>query len=255
MSSNDPFSVAVPQAADAVSASTLVVGHAHLGMAGVTAADYLVRQLDSTQIGHVAPAELPAIAPFEDGVPRHHSRLYNVEEPNLVVLVSELFIPVPYARSFADALIEWTSAHPIEEIVLLHGVPFPHGPEMHEVFHVASPEYADRRLDGSGIEPLEGGFLDGVVGELVTRSLDGAAPDVGVFLTPTHPPGPDVEAAIKLLDAIESIYGFELDESELRELGEQLQQYYTQLADRLATLADREEPLGSHDYPEDRMYM
>ncbi|MEF8814024.1 MAG: hypothetical protein V5A55_09430 [Halovenus sp.] len=31
-----------------------------MGMAGLTTADYLVRNLDSTEIGHVSPEELPA---------------------------------------------------------------------------------------------------------------------------------------------------------------------------------------------------
>jgi uncharacterized protein len=248
-------SVAVDVPAGRETGSTLVVGQSHLGMAGVTAADYLVRQLPSTQIGHVAPADLPAIAPFEDGVPRHHSRLYRLEDADVTVLVGELFIPVGAARSYTDALLAWADERAIEEVVVLHGVPFPHGPDEHEVFHVATPAYRERRLDADTFRPLRGGFLDGVVGELVTRSLDDDAPEAGVFITPTHPPGPDVEAALKLLDAVERLYEFEIDETELRTLGDQLRRYYEQFADRMATMAEGEEPLGSHDYPEDRMYM
>lgn len=70
----------------------------------------------------------------------------------------------------------------------------------------------------------------------------------------THPPGPDIEASLKLLAALETIYGFDIDESELRQLGEQLKEYYEQLAERMATIADQESSTN-HDYPEDRMYM
>lgn len=233
--------------------STLILGLSNLGLAGVTAVDYLVRHLDSTEIGHIAPEDLPAIAPFEDGVPRHHSRLYALDGTDLMVLVGELFIPVPAARPYVDALLEWTDDRGIDELAALHGVPFPHAPEEHDVFHIATPGYRDRRLGGDVFTPLKGGFLDGVVGEVVTRSLDAAAPGAGVFVTPTHPPGPDIEAALRLLDALERIYAFEVDETELRELGEQMQQYYEQLAERMAKPG--EEALGSHDYPEDRMYM
>lgn len=234
--------------------TTLIVGQSNVGMAGVTAVDYLVRNLDSSQIGHVAPADLPAIAPFEDGVPRHHSRLFSLEGTELLALVGELFIPVPAARSYVDALLEWVDERRIDEIAVLHGVPFPHGPEEHAVFTVATPGYRDRRLVDRGIEPLKGGFLDGVVGELVTRSLDEAAPETGVFVTPTHPPGPDIEAALRMLGVLETLYGFDVDETELRDLGEEMNQYYEQLAERMAN-PPGEEPLGSHDYPEDRMYM
>lgn len=235
--------------------TTLVIGQSHLGMAGVTAADYLVRHLDATQVGHIAPEGLPAITPFEDGVPRHHSRLYALAATELTILVGELFVPVGAARPYTDALLEWADDHSVDEIVVLHGVPFPHGPDEHAVFHVATPTYRERRLSDGSIEPLKGGFLDGVVGELVTRSLDESAPEVGVFITPTHPPGPDVDAALQLLAVVETLYGLDVDQTELRELGEQLRQYYEQLAERMAAMAVGGESLASHDYPEDRMYM
>jgi len=253
MSQEDPFSVEEPT--EQASGTTLVVGQSHFGLAGVTAADYLVRHLESTEVGHVTAESLPAIAPFEAGVPRHHSRLYDLDDHPVTVLVGELFVPVPAAREYADAVLEWTSERAIEEIVVLHGVPFPHGPEEHEVFYVATSEFAERRLADQSLQPLKGGFLDGVVGELVTRGLEETTPDTGVLTTPTHPPGPDVDAALKLLAAVENLYGFDVDETELRESGEQLQQHYEQLADRMAAIAEGEEGAGSRDYPEDRMYM
>lgn len=240
---------------DRVTGSTLIVGQSHLGLAGVTAADYLVRHLESEQAGHVATSELPAITPFEEGVPRHHSRLYDVEAADLTVLVGELFVPVTAARAYTDALMSWAADRDVDEIAILHGVPFPHGPEEHEVFHVATPAYRDRRLEDDGFGPLKGGFLDGVIGELLTRSLDDDGLETGVFVTPAHPPGSDVEAALKLLDALESIYGLDVDETELRELGDQLRQYHEQLAERMQAAAEGEAALGSHDYPIDRMYM
>ena len=247
-------SFSVETAAGAAAGTTLVVGQSHLGMAGVTAADYLTRHLDGTEIGHVAPEGLPAIAPFEDGTPRHHSRLYSLDDTQLTALVGELFIPVAAARSYTDALLEWAEGHDVEEIAVLHGVPYPHGPDQHQVFHVATPGYRERRLPEGTFNPLAGGFLDGVVGELVTRSLDESAPETGVFITPTHPPGQDIDASLKLLDALEQLYGFDVDETELREYGEQLQQYYQQLSERMEEMAERDEQ-GSHDFPEDRMYM
>lgn len=250
---NDTFDITVSD--DREVGTTVVIGQSHLGMAGMTASDYLVRHTEATQIGHIVPEGLPAIAPFEEGVPRHHSRLYSITDTDLAVLVGELFIPVDAARSYADALLEWAATQAVDEIAVLHGVPFPHGPDEHEVFQVATPGYRDRRLSKQPYKPLKGGFLDGVVGELVTRSLDDAAPDTGVFITPTHPPGPDVDAALKLLATVETIYGLAVDETELREFGDQIRQYYEGLAERMATLAEGEGRLESHDYPEDRMYM
>ncbi|MFW6003971.1 MAG: proteasome assembly chaperone family protein [Halanaeroarchaeum sp.] len=235
--------------------TSLVVGLSHFGMAGISAADYLVRQTDGEEIGHISPEEFPAITPFQNGEPRHHTRLYHLADADVSVLVGELFVPVWAANAFADAIMDWVESEPIEEIAILHGVPYPHGPDEHSVFHVSTPAYRTRRLDGTDIQPLGGGLLDGVIGELVTRSLDDSAPPVGVYITPAHPPGPDLDAALLLLDAIQDIYDVSVDAEELKRRSEELKQYYTELSDRMQSLSDSEQPLGGRDYPDDRMYM
>lgn len=245
----------VDVAAEETTGRTLVVGQATLGMAGITAADYLVRHADATEIGHLVAGDLPRIAPFEDGVPHHHGRFFSLADLDLTVLVEELFVPVGAARTYADALLGWIADRNVEEIAVLHGIPYPHGPAEHDVFHVATPQYRERRLADRDVPPLKGGFLDGVVGELVTQTLDDPTLRTGVFVTPAHPPGPDVEAALQLLDTLEDVYGFAVDETELRDLGAQLEAHHEQLADRMAALTEGEEGLRSHDYPEDRMYM
>lgn len=250
----DPtFEVRVP--AGQPSGKTLLVGTSHLGMAGVTAADYLVRHVESEQIGHISSHGYPAITPFQDGEPRHPTRLYNLEGTDLSVLIGELFVPVWAAHSFTTALMEWVSSANVEELAVLHGVPFPHGPEEHAVFHVATPQYREQQLAEADIQPLGGGLLDGVVGEIVIQGLDQGTPSVGVYITPTHPPGPDIDASLLLLDAIQEIYGFTVDEEELRARSEELKQYYQELTQRMESLGEGEQSLASRDYPEDRMFM
>lgn len=235
--------------------TTLVLGLSTPGMAGLTAADYLVRHLDGEQIGAVVPHGLPAIAPFEAGVPRHPTRLYDVAGTSLSVLVGELIIPPGVARPFADAVRSWALEVGVEEVAVLHGVPFPHGEHEHEVHYVATAGYRERHFEDAGFKPLAGGVLDGTAGELVTRALDDDELEVGVYVTPTHPPGPDVNAALILIDALEARYDFEVDEAELEQLSDQLRQYYTELADRMETLAQADSSVAARDLPEDRMYM
>ena len=253
MAPDPSFEVSVES--DMPSGKTLLVGLSHLGMAGVTATDYLTKHVDSEQIGHVSAHDFPAITPFQNGEPRHPTRLYNLEGAELSVLIGELFIQVWASHSFANALMEWVSSTDIEEIAVLYGVPFPHGPEEHTVFHVSTPAYREERLDRIDVQPLSGGFLDGVVGEIVTQGLDERAPPVGVYITPTHPPGPDIDASLLLLDTIQEIYEFTVDEEELRERSEELKQYYQELAQRMDPLGEGEQSLAARDYPEDRMFM
>lgn len=234
---------------------TLLVGLSAPGMAGLTAADYLVRNLESDRFGHVAPDTLPAITPVENGVPRHHTRLYNLTDVDMTVLVGELYVPVWAARSFVDAVLEWVDTVDIEEIVILHGVPFPHGPDDHRVFHVATEAYRELRFGDDGPPPMGGGYLDGVPGELMSRRLSSGGPPTGVLTTPAHPPGPDVDAALDFLDTIGDCYDVSVDLQELEDLSGELRKQYAALADRMEELMHSEADLDRREFGEDRMFM
>ena len=240
---------------DTESGQALVVGLAAPGVGGLTAVDYLVRQMAVEQIGHVTPDALPAITPVEAGRPRNHTRLYNLVDVDLTVLVGELFVPTWAARSFVETLLDWVEGVDVEEIAVLHAVPYPHEHSEHAVFYVATDEYRETTLEETAIEPLQGGVLDGIAGELMSRSLAGTAPPVGVYITPVHPPGPDIDASLYLLDALESVYGVSLDLTELEDLSDEIHQYYATLSERLAALEDADESADSREFAYDRMYM
>lgn len=227
---------------------------ANPGLAGLTALDYLVTHTLTDQVGHVATHRLPDITPFTEGEPRYPMRVYTASESDITLLISEIPVPVWAGEALADAVSSWVADHGIEEIGIVYGVPFPHGPEEHIVFHVGTPAFRERRIGDSDIRPLGGGFFDGFVGELLTRSLDGETPATGVLTTPTHPPGPDFESALLFLDAVESLYGLEVDETELRTRSEEMKRYFQELADRMQSI-EQTEHLTSRDHPEDRMYM
>jgi len=245
----------VETTADADLGETLFVSLSGVGLAGLSALDYLARQFELEQIGHVSTHGLPDIAPFEDGQPRHPMRLYSDDDIDATILVTELFVPTWAADSFAEALRTWLTGSSIREVTLLHGVPFPHAPDEHDVFYVANSAYRDRRLEDTEIRPLKGGVFDGVVGELAVWSLAADAPPVGVFVTPTHPPGPDFDAALLFLDALQDVYDFELDEAELRRTAEDRKRHYQELADQLQAMQETDPSRMGRDAPEDRMYM
>jgi uncharacterized protein len=233
---------------------TLLVGMAGLGVAGLTATDYLVTHIENTQIGHVRTRNLPDITPFTDGRPRHPIRLYSAPDSNVTVLISEVFLPPMVADPLADTVLDWANTQGIGEITVLYGAPFPHSEEEHRVFHVATDGYraAHFPTEEPDIGPLAGGFFDGVISELVVRSLDGDAPPTGVLITPTHLPGPDFDAALRLLDALEPVYGIEVTEVELERRAEEMRQYYEELAGRMQAM---QEARQEEEYSSDRMFM
>jgi uncharacterized protein len=225
---------------------TVLAGLSSFGLAGLTAVDFLIEHLDLEQQGHVAIEGLPAITPFTDGRPRHPTRLYSRDDLDLTVLVAELFVPASAGGRFADAVLDWTEGEGVEEVVVIAGIPVPHGPDAHRTFYVATEDYHERRLRDREIPPMGTGFLDGVNAALMLRGLDSPL-GACVYVTPVHAQAPDVDAAIRLVETVEAVYDLGIDPTPLTEFADRVRQYYTDLAARI----EQKET----ETPEDRMYM
>ncbi|WP_135825726.1 proteasome assembly chaperone family protein [Halorussus ruber] len=225
---------------------TVIAGFSQFGLAGLTAVDYLVDRLDFQQVGHISADQLPAITPFENGQPRHHTRVFSHEGAGLSVVVGELFVPPFAAQPFSEAVLEWTESEDVDEIAILHGVSIPHAPEEHQVFYVATDDYLDHRLADTDIPAMGKGFLDGMNAEIMARGMESDL-RTGLFVTPVHAQAPDVEAAIRLLEAVQGTYDLELDTGPLEEFATEVQGYYEELAERLSERTE--------ERPEDRMFM
>jgi uncharacterized protein len=243
----DPTTTADVQITHASDPSDVVLaGFSSFGLAGLTAVDFLVDHLDLELRGHVSAPGLPTITPFTEGRPRHPTRLYSRDDLDVTVLVAELSVPVSAGSAFAEALLDWTETGGVEEVVVLAGVPVPHGPDAHRTFYIATEDYHDRRLTDGDVAPMGTGFLDGVNAALMERGLDSSL-GVCVYVTPVHAQAPDVDAAIRLVETVEAVYDLGIDATPLTAFAERVHRYYADLAARLET----EDP----DTPEDRMYM
>lgn len=230
--------------------NVVVAGFAQFGLAGMTAVDFLKDELDLSETGHVDAHGLPTLTPFEAGRPRHHTRLFSRADLDVTVLVGEMLVPVEAARSFSDAVLDWVEDNDVDEVVVLSGVPVPHGPDEHRTFYVATDDYREYRLSDADVPPMGTGFLDGINGTLVERGMTTDL-RVGVFVTPVHVQMPDVAAAIRLVDVVERLYDVEVDTEPLAAFGREVAEYYTGLQERMQRQADADD----RQMPEDRMFM
>ncbi|VTT85978.1 COG2047: Uncharacterized protein (ATP-grasp superfamily) [Halorubrum sp. DM2] len=232
---------------DSQPGSTLIAGFSSFGLAGLTAVDYLVDNLDLEETGHVRIDGLPSITPFTKGTPRHPIRLYSAPDLDITLLVAEQFVPPMPGGLLADALLDWTAANGVSEIAVLAGVPVAHGPDAHRTFHVATEDYRAARLgEGTDVPAMESGFLDGANAGLLERGIDSPL-GVGVFVTPVHAQAPDVDAAVRLVDTANAVYDLGVDAAPLEAFAEEIRRHYEDLAERI----EEREPEGSYD----RMYM
>lgn len=224
-----------------LSAETLIAGFSTFGLAGLTAADYIVDQLDLEERGHITVDQLPTITPFENGTPRHHTRFFSHDDRDVTVLVGDLFIPPFAAEAFSTALLEWTTETDISEVTVLSGVPIPHGPDGHQVFYVASEDYQENRLADAELPPMGNGLLDGVNAGLMQRGMETSCA-TGILTTPVHAQAPDVDAALRLIESAQSIYDLGLDTEPLEAFAAEVKNYYEGLSQHLEAVEPERHP-------------
>lgn len=227
---------------------TLLCGFTNYGLAGLSAVDFLIDQLELEATGYITAAGFPSITPFEEGKPSHHTQLFSRDGLDMTLLKSELFVPPVLGKSFGDEILDWTEKHGVEDIAILEGIRYRHGPEGHQTYYVATEDYRENRLADVDLTPMGRGFLDGVNGALVERGI-GSSLGVGVYITPVHDQMPDVEAAIRLVETVNDVYDFGVDTAPLQEFAAEVARYYTDLAERY-----REESQKTDTFA-DRMYM
>jgi len=81
---------------------TVTAGFSSVGLAGLTAVDYLTDHLDLEPRGHVSAEGVPTITPFEAGRPRQPTRFHAHEGIDATLLRSEQFIPLQLADRFGS---------------------------------------------------------------------------------------------------------------------------------------------------------
>jgi len=231
---------------DSAPSETLITGFSAYGLAGLTAVDYLVDHLELEETGYIRADGLPSITPFEKGRPRHPTRLYSRDDLDVTVLVGEQFVPSMLGETLATAILEWTEANDVAEIAVLAGAPVPHGPEGHRTFYIATDDYRERRLADGSVPAMEAGFLDGINAAFLERGMDSPL-GVGLFVTPVHAQAPDIDAALRLVETVDEVYGLDVDAEPLKAFAAEIRQHYEDLAARI----EEREP----DTWSDRMYM
>jgi len=222
--------------------STLIVALPGPGMAGISATQYLIEQLDLQETGHIQANGLPAITPYADGKPYHHTRLYSERDLECTFLTSELPVPVQVSEPFGRILLDWIDERNIEEVTLLISVP---GLEpTDELCYVASDDYRESRLADTTISPLHGGFLTGTNASLIARAMDTSL-RVGVIASSVDPRLPlDANAALRLAEGIDRLYQLNVDTTDLREFADRTHRHYEGLAAQIESQREQEYDYG-----------
>jgi uncharacterized protein len=221
----------------------VMLGFAGAGLVGGIAITHIVDTLKMKEIAHVRSKYLPPAAVFMDGKLRPPFRIFSGQDGKLCAVVSETPLRSEGVYHIASALLDWAEENHAKEIVVLEGVAVRGIPKEHPSFCVAEPEKI-KECKKKGIKMMSRGVIGGIAGsilnECLTRKITGVA-----FLTPAIAFAPDPEGAVALIEAINKVYGLEVDTKELLEKAEEIKKKLKELADRHRKMRKAEEKRGA----------
>lgn len=192
------------------SCAMVVISFPTTGLVGTLAAGYMVRSLKLKRIGTFSSDRFVPTAVIYEGVPSPPVRMFGAKRAcapdelcnEIVVIMSEIPLPLDMAKSTSDAILEWCKKKNINMMVTLEGANVPLLPDQEpNVYGVGTTDKARELIKKYEIEELKEGMVGGVSGTLLYEGEE-TARDVLCLLAEANSQLPGAMAAAKLVEII-----------------------------------------------------
>jgi len=203
------------------SGATVVFGFPDVGLVGVIAASHLVDELKLVEVAYVDSTLLPPLVVLHEGLPHSSIRIFG--DDNLLLVISEVPVPVDVIYPVMDALIDWGRSKNIKMMIALGGIPIQDRQDAKElkVFAAASSPEALKIPEDKQIEILTEGYLVGAQAIMLQRAANNKIPAI-TLLAQCFYNYPDPEAAAEVLKELGRITGIKVNFVKLLEKGEEI---------------------------------
>lgn len=191
----------------------VILGFPGTGLVGSVAASQLVDALDLKFGGYISSPDFAPLAAIHDYVPLPAARIHFSSKLNIVVILSEMSIPVGSSMELASKILEFSKSIKASSIISLGGISLKE--EENVVYFVSSDRQMVRDIITKKIaKPIKEGATTGVTGVLLaTGSLEKFP--VMTILAEANDDFVDPGAASKALKVLEKIIGLNIDTREL----------------------------------------
>jgi uncharacterized protein len=207
----------------------LIEGFPGIGLVGTISANYMVEKLGMEPFGHILSEKFSPIASIHNYAPLHPARMYKSKKHNLVVLFSELVIPMNTIYPLSQEILGWAKRHKCRQIVSLGGINIKG--EQDAVYGIASLPELSRMIEKKGVKLIREGVTTGVSGVLLADCATRNFPAISL-LAEAHAEYMDPKGAAMVLDVLSDIINVKIDTHELLSQSKEIEGKVRQLLDQ-----------------------
>ncbi|MEW6528418.1 MAG: PAC2 family protein [Candidatus Micrarchaeota archaeon] len=198
-----------------------IVGFPGIGLVGSVATSYLVEKCGFVIIGYVMSNEFAPLAAIHNYTPLPPVRIYYSKDKNIIVILSEIVVPVAVSNELAIKILEFATELKSKKIISIGGISLK-GSE-NAVYLVGNEKESVESLISKKIgKSIKEGATTGVAGTLLAI---GSMSDYSILavLAEANPDFVDPKAASNALQTLSKIIDVPIDtielEKEARRLG------------------------------------
>ncbi len=225
----EPF---VQVIADSIECKNPIVmgGFPGMGLIGNIVTQYYIDQLDMKPRGRVDSRLFPPIAILYGGLVKGPVRIFESVDKGVVVVFSDIPIDPIISREVGKAIVSWAKPMQPREVIAIAGLATPG--EEQKVYGAATTEACLGKIKDK-VEIFEMGTITGVPGVLMNECLNSGI-DAVCLLGETRGPNPDPRSAIRVVEALNNIYDFDVPLDPMREQAEQIEQMMHKLSEQVS---------------------
>lgn len=209
----------------------VLLGFPGSGLVGTIALQYMVDQLEFTQVGSMTSRYFPPLAMMNKGIINDPVRIY--VKNDVAAVVADIPIHPTICYEISSSIIEWLSHQKPREVLTIAGI-ITNEPEK-RVFGVATTSEALPRIqDHTLLLPI--GSISGIASSILTECKIRGIPAYGLLGETVNAPDPRASAAT--IEVLNKLYNLGLDTQPLIEQAVEIEQSMGKIAEEVQQSAD-----------------
>lgn len=205
----------------------LIEGFPGIGLVGNIASQQIIEELNMEYIGSIESRYFPPIAVLYEGLVNMPVRIYENEEYNTIMVVSDIPINPSVSYDVSKALVGWAKSVGVKEVVSIAGIATMS--DEYKVFGAATTEEMLEKIKDK-VEIFQMGTISGISGSVMAECFMQSVPAISL-LGATKTQNPDPRAAAVVVDVLNSLYNFSIDTDDLIEQAEKIEIEMQKLAE------------------------